>query len=105
MESNKRFKFNIIDFLIVFAIIAVAVVVLFRNGIIDSFTKKSQTIIYSVKVLDIQEESYEYFEVGSTIYSNDDNRELGKIVEKSFEPSTAYFVLSDGTYIYIYVCI
>ncbi len=98
MDSTKKnkLKFNIIDFLIVAAIVALVVVFMFRGGLADKIASFNTTIEYTVKVPDIQSESYALIEEGNTLYCNDDDRVIGKIVSKTAEPSAMYTILANG---------
>lgn len=100
MENNtkKKFKFNLIDFMIVIAVIAVIVVIAFRSGAVDSFTNtaKGKTIAYEIKVGDVQKESYNYINVGDKIYSEETDAYLGTVVDKVSEPAKAYIVTTEG---------
>jgi len=100
MENNtkKKFRFNLIDFLIVIAIIAVIVVIAFRSGIVKDFTStaKGKTIVYEIKVGDVQEESFDYIDVGDKIYNNETDACVGTVTEKRKEPSEIYVVTSNG---------
>lgn len=96
-KKNKNIlRFNVIDFLIVIAVIAVAVVFFLRSGMVKEFTSSTQTIEYTVKIGDVQTASYDLIDIGSGLYCNDDDTYLGEITSKRYEPSYMYTVLQDG---------
>ena len=95
-NKNKKIKFNIIDFIIVLAVIGVVLAVFLRGGLVDKFTESKQIIEYTVKISDIQKESFDLIEVGSNIYCNDDDSIMGVVKSKTSQPATMYIVLADG---------
>ena len=100
MDNNiqkKKLRFNIIDFLIIVAIVAVVVVFAVRGGIIKKISSYNTTITYTVKVFDVQKGSFDLVNVGDSLYFDEDDRRIGKVVDKSFSESVDYAVLSDGT--------
>ena len=99
MDTNvksRKIKFNIIDFVIALAVLTVILVVALRGGLVKRFTEAKDIIQYTVKITDIQMESFDLIEVGSKIYCNDDDSCLGVIKSKSYQPASMYTVLSNG---------
>lgn len=99
MDTNvkhRKFKFNIIDFVIVLAVLVVILVVALRGGLVKKFTEAKDTIQYTVKISDIQIESFDLIDIDSKIYCNDDDSCLGVIKAKTYQPATMYTVLSNG---------
>ncbi len=97
MKNKRNIKFNILDFLIIVFVISVVAAVLLRNGIASNLTASKKTLQYTLKISDVQMESYDYIKPGTIVYSNDDNREIGKVVSvEPAQPATFYTVLSDG---------
>lgn len=97
MKNKRNIKFNILDFLIIVFVISVVAAVFLRNGIASNLTASKKNLQYTLKISDVQAESYDYIKPGTIVYSDDDNREIGKVV--SVEPAqlaTFYTVLSDG---------
>ncbi len=99
MDNNiqkNKLRFNIIDFLIIVAIAAVIVVFAVRGGIVQKISSFNTTIEYTVKITNVQKESFDLLNEGNVIYFDEDDRAIGKIVSKSYEPSVMYTVLSNG---------
>ncbi len=99
MDNNTqktKLKFNIIDFLIIVAIVALVVVFVFRGGLVDKISSLDSVIEYTVKVSDIQSGSFFLVEEGDVLYSDDDDRVLGKITSKKSAPAEMYTILSNG---------
>ncbi len=99
MDTNvkqRKIKFNIIDFIIVLAVVIVIAVVALRGGLVKKFTESTDIIQYTVKISDIQKESFDLIEVDSKIYCNDDDSCLGVIKSKTSQPATMYTVLANG---------
>ena len=100
--KNRKLKFNIIDFLIILIVIGVALIFVFRSNMVNSFTSAPQTISYTVRISDVQKESFDLVEVGSTLYCNDDDSILGTIKGKRFEEASMYTVLANGDIVKTY---
>ncbi len=95
----KNIKFNVLDFFIIMAIIIVAAVIVFRGGLKDSIVamRSNETIVYTVKINNLQKASFDVLELGDELYSKSDDKLLGQIVDKASAPATHYISLSDGT--------
>lgn len=102
MNNTKKLKFNIIDFLILLAVIGVVLVFFFRGNMVKSFTSAPQTISYTVRISDVQKESFDLIDVDSTLYCNDDDSVLGTIKAKRFEEASMYTILANGDVVKTY---
>lgn len=94
----KKIRFNSIDVLIIIAIIAAIFTVVYRSGLKNSIVaiRSNDTIVYNLKINNIQRESFEIINIDDNIFSKTDDKELGVIVSKEFKPAEAYVVLADG---------
>ena len=102
MENNtsvkKKIKFNLIDFLIVIAVIAVIVVIAFRSGLVENLANnaKGKTIVYTVKIGDVQNESFNFIDIGEKLYNDETDAYIGTIVDKRVETSKVYIISTEG---------
>ncbi len=99
-ETKPKMKFNIIDFIIIVIIIAVAVGIIMRGNIADSIAEKStgDIIEYTIRIENIQKESYDYLNEGDELFSWVDDSSIGKIKSKQAPQITeSYVSLADGS--------
>ncbi len=94
----KKFRFNAIDFIILLAIVGAVFAIVYRSGLKDSLVaiRSNETIEYRVKINNIQKESFDMIEMDSPIFSQSDDKKLGTIIGKIFEPAESYIVLDSG---------
>lgn len=97
MKVNK-FRFNSIDFLILIAIVAAIFSVVYRSGLKDSIVaiRSNETIVYSLKINNVQKESFDMINIEDSIFNQTDDKNIGKIVGKESQDAESYIVLSNG---------
>ncbi len=99
MDNNvqgKKLRFNIIDFLIVCAVISIIVLFVFRSGIDKPYVENETSIRYTVVISGAQTQVMNFPSVDDIVYSQDGQTPIGKIVSKSFTPSQVYTVDLNG---------
>lgn len=100
----KKIKFNAIDFLILIIVIAAIVSIAFRSGLSNQLAAISskETIVYTVRIDDIQKESFDLIDIEDKLYSQKDDKYLGTIVEKDSRPAEEYVTLDTGEVVKTY---
>lgn len=95
----KKIRFNAIDFLILLVIFAAAFTAIYRSSLKDSLVaiRSNETIEYTVKIGNVQKASFDMIESDDSIFSKTDDKLLGVVVGKRFEPAQYYIELNDGT--------
>ena len=80
-QNAKKFKPNIIDFLIVIVLIGAIVGIVMRMGVIDKLTigSRLETAQISFIVRDINDESENYFNKGDVFYSRTHKCNIGTL--------------------------
>lgn len=101
----KKIKFNAIDFLILLFVIAAIVAVAFRSGLKDSLVaiRSNETIVYTLRINNLQAESFDMLELEDKLFSQKDDKPLGKIVGKSSRPAETYISLDTGKIVKTYI--
>lgn len=94
----KKIRFNAIDFLILLAIVAAVFTVAYRSSLKDSLVaiRSNETIEYTLKINNVQRESFDMIDLEMPIFNQTDDKNLGIIVEKDAKPSETYVVLDSG---------
>lgn len=94
----KKIRFNAIDFIILIAIIAALFAAVYRSGLKESIVavRSNETIVYTLKINNVQRRSFDMLEIEDAIYNQSDDRKLGKIVAKEFTDAESYIVLDSG---------
>ncbi len=103
-RNNKKTRFNIIDaFVILLILLFIAAIVLYilaSTGRIE-VGKKHNEIIYTMRIICVDEELTDRISVGETAYDSSTFAEIGKIVAIDKEKSIFYgsdAVAADGGY-------
>lgn len=101
----KKLKFNGMDFVILLVIIAAVLTIALRSGLKDSVVaaRSNETIVYTLRINNLQKSSFDILELNDKLYAENDDKYLGKIVEKSSRPAESYISLSDGEIIKTYI--
>ena len=96
--NNTKKRFNIIDVILILAIVAVVAGVIIRSGFADSFSEKMDegNIEYEFIINSIKATSDQYFDEGTVIYSQTTQKEIGKILTVTTRPAEAYIELPTG---------
>jgi len=97
--SKSKFKFNVIDFLIIFIVLAVLVSVFLRGSVLDVFKEEQRDISvrYTLIIEELRDTSIQYIKNGTSLYFSDEKEYFGKVSSFSFTPSTMFVELDDGT--------
>ena len=95
----KKCKFNIIDIsvIILVLILVLAATVKFGNyNKTTDETAKIDTIDYKIKISNVRNYTVDAFVIGDTVYDNQTNVEIGKIIEKEVTDAKGYEVIKSG---------
>lgn len=94
----RKFKPNIIDFLIVVVIIGAIVGIVLRTGIVEQVTINSnlEKARVSFRIADISEDAGNYFGIGDVFYSETHRATLGALETYSIMPAEVYVVNDRG---------
>ena len=103
--KNKKIKFNVIDFLILLVIVIAVVSVFFRSGLKDSVIggRSNQTIEVTLRINNVQKETFSILQIDDVIYSQKDDAPLGKITSKNYRPAETYIALDNGEIMKTYI--
>ena len=99
MDNNvqeKKLRFNIIDFLIVCAVISLVMLFVFHSGIEKPVVQDTAVIEYSVKISGAEKEVLDFANVDDVIYDENGQNQIGKIISKKFTPFEVYTADADG---------
>jgi len=97
-EKKIRRRFNIVDLLIILAVIAIVIGVALRYNIADSIGLKSNkdTVTVSFLITDIKETSADAMVIGDKFYLQYNNLELGELMNKKTSNTVSYIENDDG---------
>jgi len=103
-KAKMKLKPNVIDFLIVLVVIGAVVGIALRSGVVSEIarTDELETAQISFLILDINDNSGNYFNVGDSFRSTAYDMELGVIESVQFMPAEAYIAAEDGRLIKTY---
>lgn len=96
---KSKVKFNIIDFLIVFVVLAVLVSVFLRESTLDIFKEKKQDVIvrYTMLVEGLRDTSMQYINEGTKLYLLDEGDFFGEVKSVEFAPSKTFGTSENGS--------
>lgn len=97
MASGKK-RFNIIDAVLILAILAICAGVFIRSGFADKISNRAANgeLEYEFIVNSVKLTSEDYFKVGGKLYSQTTGDEVGEIVSFYTRPAEAYIELPTG---------
>lgn len=97
-KKVRKFKPNIIDFLIVIIIIGAIVGIVLRTGIVEQVTINNnlEKARVSFRIADISEGMGNYFGIGDVFYSETHKTTLGTLETYSIMPAEVYIVNQNG---------
>ena len=103
-KAKAKLKPNVIDFLIVLVVIGAAIGIALRSGAMDNIAKaqKLEAAQISFLILDINDNSGNYFNVGDSFRSTAYEQDLGVIESVQFMPAEAFITTEDGRLIKTY---
>lgn len=101
----KKIKFNAIDFLILLVIVAAIVSVIFRSSLKDEISalRSNETIVCTVRINNVQKESFDYINLDDKLFASSDDKFLGTVVEKTSRPAETYISLDSGDIVKTYI--
>lgn len=96
-QENKK-RFNIIDAVLILAVLVIFVGVFIRSGFSEKFTEKLDegVLQYEFIINSIKATSAERFDEGVKIYSQTTQKEVGEIIDYYTRPAEAYIELPTG---------
>ena len=94
----KKIRFNAIDLLILIAVLVAVFTAVYRSGLKDSLVamRSNETIVYTLRINNIQRQSFDMIEIEDAIFNQSDDKKLGNIIAKEYEAAQAYIVLDSG---------
>lgn len=98
MAGENKKRFNIIDAVLVLAILAIFAGVFMRSGFKDKFSQRFEKgeIEYTFVINSIRESSEKCFQNGKKIYSQATQKEIGQITSFEVRPAQAYVEMDNG---------
>lgn len=98
MANENKKRFNIIDVVLILAVLVIAAGVIVRSGFAGSFNEQFEEgeLEYEFIINSIKATSAQYFEEGKKLYSQSTQKEVGEIVSFYTRPAEAYIELNDG---------
>ena len=100
--SRKKFRFNVIDIILVLVILLAAGGIIVRAGIGEkiSVSSKSEEVEIRFLALELDHAAGDFFIEGDTAYNNSTGKKIGNISsEKTIVPAEKLITLADGTII------
>lgn len=99
--QKSRLRLNIIDFLLIIAVLGALIGIAVRAGVVERVTNQAnlETAKVSFLIQDIQESSADYFGIGDEFRSLTHNCVFGKLESRQFMPAEAFIADSRGTLI------
>lgn len=96
--AGGKLRLNIIDFLIVVVILGAIIGITLRFGLVERITNQSglTSARISFLILDINDESWNYFSVGDRFIDAEHDCELGVLESRQFIPAEAFIVNEYG---------
>ena len=96
--AGGKLRLNIIDFLIVVVILGAIIGITLRFGLVERITNQSglTSARISFLILDINDESWNYFAVGDRFIDAEHDCELGVLESRQFIPAEAFIVNEYG---------
>ncbi len=96
--SKKRLKPNVIDFLIILAVIGAVIGIALRAGVVEKIVvgnnrDKARVSFY---IQNINEQSCDYMDIGDTYYSPTIGTDFGVLESTQFMPAELYIPSLDG---------
>ena len=103
-KAKHTLKPNVIDFLIILVVIGAVIGIALRSGAVDDIAKQEtlEEATISFLILDINDNSGNYFNVGDTFLSTAYAQPLGIIESVQFMPAEAFITTEDGKLIKTY---
>ena len=101
--AKKKFRINILDFLILAVVILCIAGALLRGGVKTTDEKlETQTAVISFAIFNVQSASQECFAEGDRMYSESLGCDLGRLVGEIEATPSVYYVEKDGEIVRAY---
>ncbi len=98
--AMKKFKFNIIDVLVIFLVLVMGLAIHYRfksyHRIGDETAVQNQ-MTYEMRFSSVRSFTIDAFEVGDTVYDSLTGVEIGQIADKRVQNATTHVNLNDGS--------
>ncbi len=96
-QENKK-RFNIIDAVLILAILALFASVFIRSGFSEKITERfdNGTLEYKFIITSLKETSERCFNEGDKLYSQTTQKEIGEIVSFTTRPAETYVETANG---------
>ena len=103
-KVKRTLKPNVIDFLIILVVIGAVLGIALRSGAVDDIAKREELeeATISFLILDINDNSGNYFNIGDTFRSTAYAQDLGVLESVQFMPAEAFITSQDGHLIKTY---
>ena len=97
MSENAKPRFNVIDLVIILAVLAVVVTVVLRSGVTDQLSSRESTDTVEITFVSIgiKKSEADAFQVGDTVYCSSNGMKLGTVTYCEVTPYE-YFVENDA---------
>ena len=98
MAENQKPKFNVLDLIIIIALIALIAGGVWRSGVIEQLRipEANDTVEITFLCQGVTAGSDKVFAVGDTLYCTDDGLTLGSVTLTESEPTRIYREDADG---------
>ncbi len=99
MEQKKKIRFNVVDAIIIIAVLAVVAVFGYSQLKGRMETSSGKTIQMQFMAEEVSEFVLENMEIGDSVMDDGTNSELGTITDIQVEDAASYGTNSDGEYV------
>jgi len=97
MNTEKKARFNIVDVLIILAVIGIVTASFLRADAIDKFTETDdKTVIYIYEARDLKASSADYIAQGDNLYIKDTGKLIGRITKFEVKDAATIVETAEG---------
>ena len=96
--TAKKYRFNIVDFVLIVAVLACVIGIAIRYNLHSSLMQGSSTATVTVMIEGLLEDNTDTLLVGDTFYYQKTGNRFGTLVSTETRPAKIRFVNADGTY-------
>ena len=98
-SSPKKHSFNIIDFILITAVIACIIGIAIRYNLGASLTKETDTAVITVRISSLLKENEQHLVTGDVFRYQTTNEVLGTLLSKEIKAATINYALDNGTFL------
>ena len=98
-SSSKKHSFNIIDFILITAVIACIIGIAIRYNLGSSLMKETDTAVITVRISSLLEENEKHLVVGDVFRYQTTNEVFGTMLSKESQAATINYSLDNGTFV------